>query len=883
MYKLLVSLLALSMMAGAQVGGSPGVTGGNGSGSVPQLMVVGTGGGNINLTQGAAHTAPVNGFGLQAPTSIPTGYIWTAPSADCNGLLSITADVMTCAASGGSAFNAITSGTNTAAAMVEGSGSSLVPSGTGQISDIESWWSSAPGALVPAQPTLTAANTGGSLTQGNYLVKLTYVGPSTIVPSGETKLSLTATNCASNSTCQLTVTMPTSCTAGNLPSGVTGCTVWDSATSGTEKQQAAANACVNITTATCLINTLAAGSTLVTPATTGILPPNFVATSLPDNIIPLLFITKGDGNTYPIAGMDMSALNFIGGLIAGEQPPAAGIQAGTFTWTDRFFVSDKSTPPPISNTLVSIDHESGQTTGTATIAGTALADDRALSVRMDNNLTTNPYYEQYLGMYLESFNDNSTFTCNPVGFGGATGETCHGGIRVNASDYRPSGAGLPNTIEALTGEAFAPQVSATALQQGTSNPAIIGVKGGAIQITSSVNGAGNIWAGGFFGTSAAVGNTNSKGVGVFISGPVSTPFATSNIGLYIDTNISASNAANFPIDSHSPARSRLLGGLAIGGSTVGNIVADAGTLGVTGSTAVTGSVSTVQMTTPTSIQFSHGGSAGGTTNTYVLCGKDLAGGSVCSAGTNDNAANANLTGTNFTNVNFAPYAAPSTNIFTTVDVYRTVSASQCNGGACTNGKIGTFTPGTDAISGAANITAVSDTGLVGDGSTPPAANTTGGSNVLGMVRSPNVCRITADVSLTVNTANSFCTFNVPPVAQAWAFECKILWAITAGTGTNNFAVGVNSSATPTGTTNAIASVVTATAGTNTNGSAAISASGATNILTGATYTPAATVLPATISGTVLTPAAGGTFAITGAANGTTATAAVKAGTQCQLL
>lgn len=153
----------------------------------------------------------------------------------------------------------------------------------------------------------------------------------------------------------------------------------------------------------------------------------------------------------------------------------------------------------------------------------------------------------------------------------------------------------------------------------------------------------------------------------------------------------------------------------------------------------------------------------------------------------------------------------------------------------------------------------------------------------GQLRSGNTCRITADVSLTVNVANSFCSFSLPAVAKPWAFSCNIQWAISAGSGTNNFALGVNPSQTPTGTTNGEAQIYTAApANTSTMGSAAISASGATTILTGATYTPAATVQFANISGTLLASGTAGTFAIQATANGTTATAAVKAGSSCQI-
>jgi hypothetical protein len=164
-----------------------------------------------------------------------------------------------------------------------------------------------------------------------------------------------------------------------------------------------------------------------------------------------------------------------------------------------------------------------------------------------------------------------------------------------------------------------------------------------------------------------------------------------------------------------------------------------------------------------------------------------------------------------------------------------------------------------------------------------ACSNSGCTDTGGLLLAGNACRITADVSLTVNTANSFCSWSLPAVAQAWAFSCDIQWAITAGSGTNTFALGVNASQTPTGTTNVMAQIYTAlTASTNTLSTAALSASGATSILTSPTYTPAATVQFAHASGTVLASGTAGTFAVTATANGTTATAAVKAGSTCYL-
>jgi len=150
------------------------------------------------------------------------------------------------------------------------------------------------------------------------------------------------------------------------------------------------------------------------------------------------------------------------------------------------------------------------------------------------------------------------------------------------------------------------------------------------------------------------------------------------------------------------------------------------------------------------------------------------------------------------------------------------------------------------------------------------------------IRSASICRITADVSLTVNTANPFCQWSLPAVAKSWAWRCDIIWSLTAGTGTNNFSLGVNASQTPTAATNAAASIWTTQTGTMTQGVVALSASGAVNVLTSPTYTPAATLEQAKANGDVLASGTAGTFAITATAAGTTATAAIKAGSTCEI-
>jgi hypothetical protein len=151
-----------------------------------------------------------------------------------------------------------------------------------------------------------------------------------------------------------------------------------------------------------------------------------------------------------------------------------------------------------------------------------------------------------------------------------------------------------------------------------------------------------------------------------------------------------------------------------------------------------------------------------------------------------------------------------------------------------------------------------------------------------LVRSGNACRVTADITLPVNTATTICTWSFPAIAKAWAWQCQIPWVISAGSGTNTLAIIANPSQTPTAATNGSAEIKTTNTNTATEATTAISASGGTTLLTSGTITPAATVFMSSTSGTLLASGTAGTFAIQMTAAGTTATAAAKAGATCVL-
>lgn len=108
---------------------------------------------------------------------------------------------------------------------------------------------------VPSAPTLTVANTGGTIAQGTTVfVQMTLVNAfGETTGSAETSIVASLANGCQNgsTTCSVTATPVTSCTTGNA----TGCTTYDFTISNTEKKQIASANCVNITGA-CVIGTI---------------------------------------------------------------------------------------------------------------------------------------------------------------------------------------------------------------------------------------------------------------------------------------------------------------------------------------------------------------------------------------------------------------------------------------------------------------------------------------------------------------------------------------------------------------------------------------------------------------------------------------------------
>jgi hypothetical protein len=109
--------------------------------------------------------------------------------------------------------------------------------------------------------------------------------------------------------------------------------------------------------------------------------------------------------------------------------------------------------------------------------------------------------------------------------------------------------------------------------------------------------------------------------------------------------------------------------------------------------------------------------------------------------------------------------------------------------------------------------------------------------------------------------------------------CHIPYAITAGT-TPTFALGVNPSQTPGTGSAAYASINSTNTGTATQLGVALSSSGNTNVLTGASVSNG--TYQAQIFGTLVGSATAGTVAITGTLGGTTPAGTIPVGATCTL-
>lgn len=126
---------------------------------------------------------------------------------------------------------------------------------------------------------------------------------------------------------------------------------------------------------------------------------------------------------------------------------------------------------------------------------------------------------------------------------------------------------------------------------------------------------------------------------------------------------------------------------------------------------------------------------------------------------------------------------------------------------------------------------------------------------------------------------TICTYTLPNTALAWYWSCNGTWSNPAGT-TPTIAFGENFAQAPT-TASAMGAIYTSNAGAVTQSSNITTASGATNIVTSGTLTPAATLFQANWSGKFTGSATSGTLLLTVSLTGTAATGTLEGGCTIQ--
>jgi hypothetical protein len=492
----------------------------------------------------------------------------------------------------------------------------------------------------------------------------------------------------------------------------------------------------------------------------------------------------GDGTFVPVAGVDYSGLNVITANAAtGQACPAIGCTAGTFTWTHRFRFSDTSATPTQSNDFVSITHMMGQTTGTLTTANTNGVDDRAFGVEALDGSAATPFVEQSLAQYNERIISNNAITCSPVS-GPPFGETCAAAGRFVTSDTRTSPTHtLGSPIEGLAG--VASTASATPSTGFSSCTwCVVGGVFGAFEAANSTA-AGNMgYAGGWFGVGASTPNTGGTGAAIVVSSFAGgTRFATANYGITLgdfgtngsDWAILAASAG--PTSSQSYFNGRFW---------IPGIVPNNGSLAVNGSVAVTGGISTAQLSSALISIFglSLNGTGGSQTVTYKATCVDANGGETLpSAAATTNGANANMTSTNSISVRIS-----NSNLVgcSSVNIYRTVDAGQCNGVTCTNGKILNQAVSLNSAQSVNIPISFTDTGQVGDGNTAIAqGNTSGGLTLAGNLSAPNAC---TPGSFAAQTDGATVTW---AIASAECANASLLFTTHGGSRTLNLTGLVN--------------------------------------------------------------------------------------------
>lgn len=526
-------------------------------------------------------------------------------------------------------------------------------------------------------------------------------------------------------------------------------------------------------------------------------------------------------------------------------------------------LNNTGTQAAIKNATLSINTNFGVTT-----ANGAANQESGLAIHVDDVSSGSAADEEAGGEYAEDYVTNNTNGCSPV-----LTETCKYSIRAILLDQRTSGTMASGNVGlvGVTGVAFGSATQATPVS-GAGYSGLYGI----YQNNDAASLSGTVGAGVTGGFASFGGPANGTGYDFHAVAPLNANRFTGggafNAGVVIESFQSNANPGN-DVSLIGYGTSGITGNGEVyfqGPVYLGGIATSAATIPVDGSLAVTGSVNTVQLATPAQPVLNVVGTGGVATWVYKLAATDGNGKPTGVSATGQiNTGNATLSGGNDINV----CAGPS-NVGSGIDlgvsgynVYRTTSG----GVPATLGLIGTITPAAQQF--LAGSSCLLDTGLVGDGSTPPPVNLTGGHTATGPAVSTNTQAQTGgnytNATATLSTFKSF----LVAANENVSFVCDVMWQGSSVTTT--LQVGFSGPASPTAF-NADVTVTTIAAGTSTNGPVTSLA----GTFTGAVAAVANTSYPVHIFGTLENGINPGTLAVQFAAPVATTTVTAVRGSVC---
>lgn len=184
-----------------------------------------------------------------------------------------------------------------------------------------------------------------------------------------------------------------------------------------------------------------------------------------------------------------------------------------------------------------------------------------------------------------------------------------------------------------------------------------------------------------------------------------------------------------------------------------------GTVVEQGDVSIIGNLSLTALATPGAPAITDVGTPGNTTRAYKVVAKCGSGVTAASAAGQTTTGNATLSSTNYQTITWTRVAGA-----TGYDIYRTTA----NGSPATTGKIG-------SVTGGGTLT-FNDTGLAGDSTTPPTANTTGAITHGGVIAAATTLNrlVHKKTGIANNSATAVLTVTVPNANHAAVIRLMFL-------------------------------------------------------------------------------------------------------------